>query len=391
MPDNRTVPVLLDGLRTPFGKYEGSLKDVSPRKLGAHTVKALIDRHAFLERPDGVILAQVIQGGQGQNPARQVALSGGVSPQVPAITLNNVCLGGMAAVADAARRIRLGEGSVYLVGGVDSMSRAPHAGLVRSGSRLVSVALVDTLSTDGLWCALDDVSMGTLSDRANAELGIGRKVQDEIALRSQDLAAKARAEGRLAQEIVPLLVSGNEVVDDEGVREGLTMESMAALKPAFVADGSITAGNASQLTDGASIGAVASMSYAEQAGVAPLGRVIAYTEVAGPDATLHLKPARAIEGALQIAGLPHQDIALYEINEAFAGVVEASRRELSIPIDVVNVNGGAIALGHPLGGTGFRLVLTLARELARRGERYGVASMCGGGGQGFAVVIENTQ
>ncbi|MFD1507240.1 acetyl-CoA C-acyltransferase [Georgenia yuyongxinii] len=382
------TPVLLDGVRTPFGKYLKGLSTLPSRELGAQALRALLERHEHLRRCDGVLLAQVLQGGQGQNPARQVAASAGVDPIVPALTLNNVCLGGMAAVADASRRVRLGEGTSYVVGGVDSMSRAPHVGYLRQGASMSGLNLIDSLSTDGLWCALVDESMGVLSERANAELDIDRHVQDDIALRSHERAAAARDAGRLAEEIVTVHVDGRTVEHDEGIRD-TSRERLAALRPAFAEDGTITAGNSSQMTDGASIGAVTSAAAAERAGTRPLARIAGYAEVAGPDASLHLKPAVAVEQVLERAGVPLSAVALLEINEAFAGVVEASRRRLSVPLDIVNPNGGAIALGHPLGGTGFRLVLTLARELARRGERYGVASMCGGGGQGAAVLLEN--
>lgn len=383
-----TDVVLLDGLRTPFGKYLKGLAGVESRALGAHVLREILRRHPELAAADGVILAQVLQGGAGQNPARQIAHDAGVEPTVPAITLNNVCLGGMAAVADASRRIRLGEGSAYLVGGADSMSRARHAALTRQ-SRLGDVEMTDTLVSDGLWCALDDASMGVLSDQVNIDLEIGREVQDEIALRSHVTAREATDRGDLAEEIVPFSGDGAEVTVDEGIRREASAEGLAKLAPAFVSGGTITAGNASQMTDGASLGAVVSADLAEQWGREPLGLIRGYAEVAGPDTSLHLRPAEAVRRVLDQAGVDLADVGVLEINEAFAGVVEASRRALSVPLDLVNVNGGAIALGHPLGGTGFRLVLTAARELRRRGERYAVASMCGGGGQGAAVLIEN--
>lgn len=387
--NGKDAPVLLDGVRTPFGRYLKGLRSASARQLGSHAVTALLDRHPQMADCDGVLLAQVIQGGLGQNPARQAAVDGGVSMGVPALTLNNVCLGGMTALADATRRIRLGEGRSYLVGGMDSMSQAPHAGLLRNGASMSAVGLVDTLSTDGLWCSLDDESMGVLSDRVNHGLGIDREVQDEIALHSHQRARAARDSGVLGEEIVPIEVDGAEVAHDEGIRDDTSLESLARLRTVFDPAGTITAGNASQMTDGASVGAVVARSVAEEWGAEPLALVRGYAEVAGPDASLHLKPADAIEGVLRRADLGVKDLTLIEINEAFAGVVEASRRQLSVPLDVVNVNGGAIALGHPLGGTGFRLVLTAAHELRRRGGRYAVASMCGGGGQGAAVLIEN--
>lgn len=383
------VPVLLDGVRTPYGRYRKSLRSLSTRQLGAHAVAALVDRLPQMADCDGALLAQVVQGGLGQNPARQAAVDGGVSMGVPALTLNNVCLGGMSALADASRRIRLGEGLTYLVGGMDSMSRAPHAGFLRGGASMTAVDFVDTLSTDGLWCSLDDESMGVLSDRVNRDQGIGREIQDQIALRSHQLARAARDSGALAEEIAPICVGSSVIEHDEGIRDDIRLDSLGDLRPVFDEAGTITAGNASQMTDGASVGAVVGRSVAEGWGVEPIVIVGGYAEVAGPDASLHLKPAAAIEEVLSRADLRVADLSLIEINEAFAGVVEASRRALSVPLDIINVNGGAVALGHPLGGTGFRLVLTAAHELRRRGGRYAVASMCGGGGQGAAVLIEN--
>jgi acetyl-CoA C-acetyltransferase len=381
--------VILDGLRTPFGKLGGALAGLSGRQLNAMALKALLIRLPELQECDGVLLGQVLQAAQGQNPARLAATDAGVAPTVPASTMNSVCLAGLGTVADATRRILLGEGKAYLVGGGDSMSRAPHASLLRPGvPRPGSVELVDTLIRDGLWCSLTDEGMGDISERANRALGISRATQDDIALRSQILASQAASTGRLGEEITPVTIGNSTLQTDEGIRGDSSAERLAKLKPAFVTDGSITAGNSSQMSDGASVGAISSLAYAETLGREPLARIVAFAEVAGPDNSLHLKPAFAVEKALQRAGLKLSDIDLFEINEAFAAVVAASCSQLSIPIDVVNVNGGAIAIGHPLGGTGFRLLLTLAHELVRRQARYGVACMCGGGGQGFAVVIE---
>ncbi|WP_079205000.1 acetyl-CoA C-acyltransferase [Pseudomonas sp. CC6-YY-74] len=383
------TPVLLDGIRTPFGKLGGALAGLSGRQLNAIALKALLKRQPELVECDGVLLGQVLQAAQGQNPARLAAVDAGVASTVPAATMNSVCLAGLGTVADAARRIRLGEGKAFLVGGGDSMSRAPHTSLLRPGvPRPGSLELVDTLIRDGLWCSLTDEGMGDVSERANQALGISRVTQDDIALRSQRLASQAVAAGRLREEIIPITIGNTTLEQDEGIRANISAERLAKLKPAFVAGGSITAGNASQMSDGASVGALTSLAYAEALGREPLARIVAFAEVAGPDNTLHLKPAFAVERALDRAGLRLSDIDLFEINEAFAAVVAASCSRLSIPIDVVNVNGGAIAIGHPLGGTGFRLLLTLAHQLVRQQARYGVACMCGGGGQGFAVIIE---
>lgn len=389
--ESKRSAVLLDGLRSPFGKYMKSLKTLSSKELAAQVISQLLIRNPDVSDLDAVLLAQVIQGGEGQNPARQAAAAGGVSVTVPALTLNNVCLGGLTAIADASRRIRAGEGHAYLVGGMDSMSRARHATYIRDGASMISPEVVDTLSSDGLWCALQDVSMGTLSEEANRNLGIDRDIQDDIAHRSHYLAAEAHRRGLLAEEIAPITVESKEVRDDEGIRMDSAREALSSLKPAFGSVGTITAANASQMSDGASMGILTSLEVANHQGREPLAEVIGYSEVAGPDSSLHLKPARAINKVLDDSGVGIHEVEIFEINEAFAGVVEASRRELSLPIDVINVNGGAIALGHPLGGTGFRLALTAARELQRRGGKYAIASLCGGGGQGAAVLLKNTK
>lgn len=256
---------------------------------------------------------------------------------------------------------------------------------------MVSPELLDTLSSDGLWCALQDMSMGNLSEGVNRDLGIGREVQDDIAHRSHQLAAEAHRRGVLAEEIAPIAGDSAEVRDDEGIRMDSKREALKALKPAFGTDGTITAANASQMSDGASMGIITSWEVADHQDRKPLAEIVGYAEVAGPDASLHLKPARAINKVLDDANVGIHEVDIFEINEAFAGVVEASRRELSLPIDIINVNGGAISLGHPLGGTGFRLVLTAAKELQRRDGKYAIASLCGGGGQGAAVLLKNAK
>lgn len=387
--DPQYQPVLLDGIRTPFGRYLGVLAGLSSRALIAAAIGELIHRYPAFAQADAVLLGQVLQAAQGQNPARLAAAAAGVDWRVPALTLNNVCLAGLASVADAARRIRLGEGKRYIVGGGDSMSQAPHARLLRQTERRPGdLGFTDVMINDGLWCALGNEGMGPLSERANRELGIERAEQDAYAAASHQRAAAAVASGFFEGEILPLTVAGASVENDEGIRADTTVEKLAGLRAAFEEGGTITAGSASQMTDGASVGLVCSQADAEALGVTPLGRILAWAEVAGPDNTLHLKPANAIELALARAGLKLADIDLFEINEAFAAVVIATCRRLDLPADRVNVNGGAIALGHPLGGTGFRLLLTVARELRRRQGRYALATLCGGGGQGYAVVIE---
>lgn len=382
------TPVLLDGARTAFGRLGGAHLGRSGTELSATVIRSLLEREPVYAECDGVLLGQVLQAAQGQNPARQAATRGGLTLRVPAITLNSVCLAGLSAVADASRRIRLSEGALYFVGGGDSMTDAPHAAPLRRGHRLGPIDFMDTMIRDGLSCSLTGEGMGQLSERANDDLGITRRVQDELAARSHSNASAARDAGRLREEIVPIATTAGRIVDDEGIRPNTTMEKLGSLPPAFADHGSITAGNASLMSDGASVGVVSSLTVAEQLGQVPLAVIRSCAEVAGPDNTLHLKPAAAIRKVLDLAGLRIEDVELFEINEAFAAVVAASCEDLGLPRDRVNVNGGAIALGHPLGGTGFRLLLTLAHELAHRDARYGIASICGGGGQGAAILIE---
>lgn len=380
--------VILEGVRTPFGKWKGFLSELEAGEIGALAVKELVSRVPEAKDADGVLLAQVLQAGQGQNPARRAASEAGVSLSVPAITLNNVCLAGLATVSDAVRRIDYGEGKLYITGGFDSMTNAPYTAAVRKEQSMGSLQLTDTLSNDGLWCSLADESMGILTDSKNKDFKVNRQEQDLYAQLSQERAAEALQKGYLKDEIIPVTVNGKTFSDDEGIRVNSSIEKLAALKPAFVEEGTITAGNASQMTDGASVGIISSEKKAEQLGKTPLARILGWAEVAGPDTSLHTKPAKAIKKVLEKANLTVNDIDLFEINEAFASVVIASCRELDIDYERVNVNGGAIAIGHPLGGTGFRLVLTLAEELRRRGGGKGIASLCGGGGQGMALLIE---
>lgn len=380
--------VILEGVRTPFGKWKGMLSKLDAKEIGALAVNELLQRVPEAKEADGVLLGQVLQAGQGQNPAKRVASDAGVSLSVPAITLNSVCLAGLASVSDAARRIHFGEGDLYITGGFDSMTRAPYTADVRQEQSMGSLQLTDTLSSDGLWCTLSDESMGVLTDSKNKEFNISREDQDRYAQLSQERAAEALQEGRLQDEIVPITLKGQAFNTDEGIRANSSLEKLATLKPAFVEGGTITAGNASQMTDGASAGIISSEKKAEALGREPLARILGWSEVSGPDTSLHTKPAQAIRAVLEKTNLTLNDIDLFEINEAFASVVIASCRELDIGYERVNVNGGAIAIGHPLGGTGFRLALTLAHELRRRGGGKGIASLCGGGGQGMALLIE---
>lgn len=378
---------LLDGVRTPFGKYRGALAALDSLQLGQHVIGEMISRHPSAARPDAALFGVVVQAGLGQNPARIAAVRAGVDSLTPALTLNSVCLASLEAVCDATRRIRCGEGNQYLVGGFDSMSRA--ARLAPGEFDPSDAPLRSALHSDGLSCAISGLSMGDLSEQCNRTLGISRKEQDEWAVISQQRAAKSAA-FREERELVSITSDGVVVSSDQGIRGDASFAKVSALKPAFAEDGTITAANASQMSDGASAGIVVSGAVLAQQGSKPLVRIVDWGWVAGPDASLHLKPAASIRLLLQKQNLRPTDIDLYEINEAFAAVAIASARNLGLSADVVNVNGGAIAIGHPLGASGFRLLLTLALELKRRGARLGIASLCGGGGQGLAVLIENT-
>jgi len=378
---------LLDGVRTPFGKYRGALGASSPVDLGACAVREMLRRHPWASTPSAALMGVVVQAGLGQNPARIAAVRGGAEPTTPALTLNNVCLASLEAVCDATRRIRLGEGSHYLVGGFDSMTRAPQ--LLAPEMDGSTIEPLNAVLSDGLRCAFAGDSMGGLSDRYNRELRISREAQDAWAHRSH-LRAAATAGVTQREELVAVQTQSGLVTDDQGVRPDTRMEALATLKPAFTDNGSITAGNASQRADGASAGLVVDGATLARSACTPLARIVDWGWVAGPDPTLHLKPAAAIRQVLEKQRLRPSDIDLYEINEAFAAVAIATCRDLGLLEDAVNVNGGAVAIGHPLGATGFRLLLTLALELRRRGARRGIASLCGGGGQGLAVLIETS-
>jgi acetyl-CoA C-acetyltransferase len=385
MAANGSTPVLVDGARTPIGRFRGALSGVAPVELGAHAVRATLARAPGLD-PDYAAFGNVLQAANGQNPGRQAAISGGMRRDVPGITLNDVCLASMSSVALAVAMVREGEAGTVLVGGFDSMTRAPHAVRLRGMPKMGDAPLVDVMVHDGLYCSIAGAGMGGLSDAENARLGIGRAAQDAFAARSHQLAEAATAEGRLADEIAPL-PDGLET--DEGIRAGASADGLAALPAAFGADGTITAANASQLSDGGAAGLVTTLGAARAAGHEPLAAVAGRAVVAGPDSTLHLRPAEAARKLLDRHGIPAADVELWEINEAFAGVALASIAALGIEPERVNVNGGAIALGHPLAASGIRLVLTLAYEMRRRGAGLGVATMCGGGGQGEAILLRS--
>jgi acetyl-CoA C-acetyltransferase len=388
---------LVAGARTPIGKLSGALASFSAMELGGLAIAAALERAGMAPADvDYVFMGQVLMAGQGQIPARQAAVRAGVPLSVPATSVNKVCLSGLNAVYLADQMIGAGEADVVVAGGMESMTNAPHLlPGARAGFRYGNTELLDSILQDGLWCAFELCLMGEGTDRYSEAASIPRQAQDEFAARSHERAAAAIKDGRFVDEIVavpipqrrgdPLLV---EV--DEGVRPGTSVETLAGLRAAFVADGTITAGNASQISDGASAIVVMSEAAVERSGATPLGRFVAYGQVAGPDdvSLLH-QPSRAIAVALERAGRSVHDIDLCEINEAFAAVGIASAAELGLSEDMVNVNGGAIALGHPIGMSGNRLALTLLHELRRRGGGLGAAALCGGGGQGDALLVES--
>lgn len=375
--------VLVCGARTPIGKFGGLLRNHSSVALGAVAVSETLRRAGDQVVPEHVYLGNVVQAGAGQNPARLAATRGRVPTTVPATTLNDVCLASMTSVGVAATAIRAGELSSSLVGGFESMSRAPHAAQLRQHPSYGDAALVDLLAHDGLTCAITGEGMGFLSDRVNAELKIPRRDQDEFAAASHARAALAATNGRLKREIIPV----DGIDTDEGIRPDTSIERLLALRPAFTPNGTITAGNASQMSDAACAGLLMSREEANRRGLTPMVEVAGRAVVAGPDASLHLKPAMAVEKLLREHGMTAHDVDVWEINEAFAGVVLASARELDLDLDQVNVNGGAVALGHPLGASGFRLVLTLAWTMVLERREIGVAAICGGGGQGQALML----
>ncbi len=381
--------------RTPIGKYNGALAPLRAVELGGAAIRAAVERSGVDRAEiDEVMFGHVLQAGEGQITARQAAVAGGLPMTVPSVTINKVCLSGMSAIGLADRSIRLGESKFVMTGGMESMTNAPHVVReLRWGARIGNADLVDVMQHDGLFCAFDHCMMGESSDQKNSRLGIDRREQDEWAARSHELALAATTNGQFGDEILPMEVpqrKGDPVVvdTDEGIREGTTIQTLSALSPAFVPDGTITAGNASQISDGAAAVVVADRSAAEASGQEVLAEILAYGQIGGIDATLHERPAEALRIALKKAGLDTIDLDLVEINEAFAAVSLWSARMLDLPIEKVNVNGGAVALGHPLGATGARLVVTLVNALRHRGGGVGAAALCGGGGQGDAIIVK---
>jgi acetyl-CoA C-acetyltransferase len=386
--------VIVSGARTPIGKLAGALASFSAMDLGGVAIAAALERAGIApDAIDYVFMGQVLQAGQGQITARQAATNAGIPMSVPATTVNKVCLSGLNTIYLADLLIQAGEAEIVVAGGMESMTQAPYLlPGARAGYRLGDGTLVDSMMYDGLYCQFDHVAMGLGTEQYNREANISREAQDTFSAQSHERAAAAIKEGRFADELAPVSVPQRKgdpiVVDtDEGVRPGTTAESLGALKPAFDKNGTITAGNASQISDGGAAVIVTSRAKADQLGIAPLGEVVSYGQVAGPNASLLLQPANAIRQAVEKAGKGIGDVDLFEINEAFAVVGLASMAELGITDAVTNVNGGAIALGHPVGMSGTRVALTLLHELKRRGGGLGAASLCGGGGQGDAMVL----
>jgi acetyl-CoA C-acetyltransferase len=389
----RTQPVVVAGARTPIGRFGGALAALPAVELGGRAVAAALERAGVApEAVEHVIMGHVLQAGQGQITARQAAVRAGVPMTVPALTVNKVCLSGLNAIASAAQYVELGQAGLLVAGGMESMSGAPYLlPKARYGARMGDAELVDAMVHDGLWDAFDDAHMGGLSDETNRRLGIDRAAQDEWSARSHERAAEATKNGVLAEEITPVVVTQRKgevtVEEDEGIRPGTTAEGLGRLRPAFSPDGTITAGNASQISDGAAATVVTARARAAADGLPVLATIVAYGTVAGPDTSLHSQPSRAIADACRRAGVEPGQLDLIEINEAFAAVALRSTRELGLDEAIVNVNGGAVALGHPIGASGARLVLTLAMELRRRGGGLGAAALCGGGGQGDALLV----
>jgi acetyl-CoA C-acetyltransferase len=386
--------VIVAGARTPFGKFGGAFKDMPAKSLGAHAIRAALDRAGVKgSEVDYVIMGQVLQAGAGQITARQAAIEAGIPQEVPAITINKVCLSGINAIALADQLIRAGEVEVVVAGGMESMSEAPYLmPKARFGARMGNTEMIDSMVHDGLWSTFTEQHMGEGSDEVNRELEISREEQDAWAARSHQRAERAWETGLLAEEVVPVEVRQNRgdpvrVARDEGVRPGTTMEALARLAPAFKQDGTITAGNASQISDGAAAVVVMSSERARKVGVEPLVEIVAHGMSADRYSWLHTVPALALSNALKKAGLEVNDLDLVEINEAFAAVALNASRMLGLDDERVNVNGGAVALGHPIGASGARLVLTVAYELNRRGLKTGAAALCGGGGQGDALIV----
>ncbi|MFJ8843693.1 acetyl-CoA C-acetyltransferase [Streptomyces cyaneofuscatus] len=389
-----TTSVIVAGARTPMGRLLGSLKSFSAADLGGFAIKAALDRAGIGgDQVQYVIMGQVLQAGAGQIPARQAAVKAGIPMNVPALTINKVCLSGLDAIALADQLIRAGEFDVVVAGGQESMTNAPHLlPKSREGYKYGAIEMLDSMAYDGLTDAYENIPMGESTEKHNSRLGLDRTAQDEIGALSHQRAAAAQKNGIFEAEITPVEIpqrKGEPVVfaKDEGIRPETTVESLGKLRPAFAKDGTITAGTSSQISDGAAAVVVMSKAKAQELGLEWIAEIGAHGNVAGPDNSLQSQPSGAIRHALKKDGLGVEDLDLIEINEAFAAVAVQSMKDLGVTPDKVNVNGGAIALGHPIGMSGARVVLHLALELKRRGGGTGAAALCGGGGQGDALII----
>ncbi|SFI27049.1 MULTISPECIES: acetyl-CoA C-acetyltransferase [Microbacterium] len=386
--------VIVAAARTAQGRLKGQLASFTAPQLGGFAIAGALAQGGIpAGAVDAVIMGQVLPAGSGQNPARQAAIAGGIGWDVPASSVNKVCLSGLTAIIDAKRMIQTGDATVVVAGGMESMTRAPHLLMgSRDGWTYGSVEVLDHMAFDGLTDAYDKESMGASTERLNASYEVTRAGQDRVAALSHQRAAAAQEAGLFDAEIVPVEVPQRKgdpirVTADEGVRPGTTEETLAGLRPAFSADGSITAGNSSQISDGAAAVVVTSRAHADAQGWTVLAVVGASGQVAGPDNSLHAQPARAIEQALRKGGLAAADLDLVEINEAFGAVVARSQAELGLSEDIVNVHGGGIAIGHPIGASGCRLVVHAVHELVRRGTGTAAVGLCGGGGQGEALIL----
>ncbi|MET9591512.1 acetyl-CoA C-acetyltransferase [Streptomyces sp. NPDC047737] len=389
-----TTSVIVAGARTPMGRLLGSLKSFSGADLGGVAIKAALDRAGIGgDQVEYVIMGQVLQAGAGQIPARQAAVKAGIPLNVPALTVNKVCLSGLDAIALADQLIRAGEFDVVVAGGQESMTNAPHLlPKSREGYKYGAIEMLDSMAYDGLTDAYENIPMGESTEKHNSRLGLARADQDEIGALSHQRAAAAQKNGIFEAEITPVEIpqrKGDPVLfsKDEGIRPETTAESLGKLRPAFTKDGTITAGTSSQISDGAAAVVVMSKAKAEELGLDWIAEIGAHGNVAGPDNSLQSQPSNAIRHALKKEGIGVEDLDLIEINEAFAAVAVQSMKDLGVTSDKVNVNGGAIALGHPIGMSGARVVLHLALELKRRGGGTGAAALCGGGGQGDALII----
>ena len=387
--------VIVSGARTPIGKFNGGLSSFTGAQLGGFAIEAALERAGISgDQVDHVIMGQVLQAGQGQITARQAAVNAGIPMTTPAITINKVCLSGLNAIYQADQMIAAGDADIVVAGGMESMTNAPY--LLpdgRNGMRMGNSEVVDAMIHDGLWCAFDHGHMGDGTERDSANAGIGRNQMDEFSARSHERATAAQKDGLFEDEIVPVAVPqrGGEplMIDtDEGVRPGTTADSLGGLRPAFAKDGAVTAGNASQISDGGCAVVMMSQAKAAELGLTPMAEIVSFGMVSGPDTSLLTQPSRAIKQALSKTDLEVEDLSLFELNEAFAAVGLASTEDLGISDDIVNVNGGAVAVGHPIGMSGNRLALHLINELTRRGGGYGAAALCGGGGQGDALIVK---